>query len=85
MPNLLSLRDLVIRPDNMDETVLHAKVYIKSLLADAQYDIKHLLQATLNKNRTATIALERTVVKYYRVNCIQSYALDSINIIMLFY
>ena len=28
VPNVLSPRDLVFRPDNMDETVPHTRVYI---------------------------------------------------------
>ena len=33
LPNVLSPRDLVSRPDNMDETVLHTCCYVKRMSA----------------------------------------------------
>ena len=46
MPNVLSPRDLVTRPDNMNETVLSSpQVYI------AQSSVSQILQNELTNNR----------------------------------
>ena len=40
MPNVLSPRDLVSRPDNMDETVPHIIIYCQMHFFCADFDLK---------------------------------------------
>ena len=65
MPNVLSPRDLVSRPDNMDETVPHIIIYCQMHFFCADFDLKlgevhlfitltyfcHILAADSSKSR----------------------------------
>ena len=41
VPNVLSPRDLVFRPDNMDETVPHTQISIHRSILDKQNTVKN--------------------------------------------